>query len=382
MDDVGADLDALDAAEEARSSGQKPPVKPAAKPPEGEKPPDDGQAGKTGAKPGEKPPEAGAVEPPPEPKGLAGVRAAYDGLKKKVAEEFTPKIQQLEAKVKELETANPPEVKALQTRLEAAEKRRDELEQEIVYVNYAQSKEYKEQYEKPYFDAWADARADLAELTVETDGGQVRRATDDDLILLAQLPMGEARKKANAMFGDSADDVMAHRRKIIDLAKAQSKALEDAKTKSKERSSTTEADRRATAEKRSKLWTESNQAIVQKWPAVFGEVAEDKDGNALLAKSTAMVDKIYNPTAENKPANDEEAVRLHAVIYQKARNHDRLKLWLNRANAKVKELEKALADFEASAPNGGLGGRGGKTGAAPGSMEDANAELDALDKKA
>lgn len=374
--DVGNDLDALDAAETARAEGRPPPKPAAAKP--DDKPP--GEKPAAPAKPDDKPAAPGApTEPPAEPKGIAGVRSAYEGIKKKVSEEYLPKIQQLETKLKELETANPPEVKVLQERLEAAEKRRAELEQEIAFVDYSKSEEYKKNFEQPYIEAWEAARADLAEMQVEDAAGNARQATDDDLVMLAQLPFGEAVKKANAMFGDGANYIMAHRAKILDLAKKQTKALNEARTKATERATLKATSQKTLTETRSKLFAESTKAIADKWPAVFSPVAEDAEGNALLEKGTAVVDRIYNPTDATKPKSDEETVRLHAMIYQKARNHDRLKLWLNKANAKVKELEKALADYENSNPSGGTGGKpgGGKGG---NGAEDPNAELDALDR--
>lgn len=389
MAEVGADLDALAEEGDAKAEGRKPgekrqdrvpakPVKPAeggTKPPEdGTKPPESGT----------KPPEGGTKEPEPEPKGLVETRTAYQTLKKKFKEEYEPKLQQvqkLEAKVKELETANPPEMKALQERLEAAEKRNAQLEGDIEFIDFSKSAKFEKEYKLPYRQAWAAALADLEELTVEDEAGNTRKAGEKDLLELANLPLGAARKKANAMFGESADDVMAHRRKVIDLANAQNRALEEARNNATERATTAESTRKANSEKTIKMWTEANAAIVQKWPKMFAPVEGDAEGNALLQKGEAMADRLFSPTDETKPKTPEDAIRLHALIRNKIRNHDRLALWLKNANAKIKELETTLAQYESSEPNGGQGGGPGK-GGTKSYMQEAEDEIDELARKA
>lgn len=368
MGDIGADLDALSEAEDAKAEGRRP----------GEKRQDKAVKKVEPPKPDDK------VEPEPqqpegEPVKLNDLRSAYSTLKKRVKDEFEPKIQTLEAKVKELESVNPGEVKTLQSRLEAAEKRRDELESRISEVDYKSSKEFREKYEKPYVQAWADAMADLKELTVELENGTSRAATQEDLVKLANLPLGEARRLAKAIFGDSADDMMAHRRKIIDLSNAQANALEESRTVAAERAKLSETDRRSQSEKANALWKEANSQIVTKWPKMFAPVEGDAEGNDLLTKGEALVDRVFTPTPETAPKTPEEAIRLHALIRNKARNHDRLALWLKKSRERVKELETTLAQYEASGPTGGLAR--GPSGGGKGAMEDINAEIDELDRK-
>lgn len=376
MTEDAADLDRLSEEGDAAAEGRKPnaPAKPAAErgvePPDPNKPPGD--------KPGDQPP----IEPG-EPVKISDLRTAYQTLKKKVKDEFEPKLQQvqtLEAKVKELESVNPPEVSVLQERLAAAEKRRDELETEIRFVDYSKSKEFADKYQKPYTDAWRSALNDLAELTVEDADGSTRRATQEDLLKLSNLPLGEARRQANALFGDSADDVMAHRRKIIELSNAQTKAIDDARLAGTEKAKLTSAERKAQFEQTQKAWGEVNAAIVKKWPHMFGPVEGDTEGNALLTKGLALADKLFSPTAENRPKSPEEALQIHAMIRNKVANHDRLALRLKVARERIVELESSLKEFEAHSPNGGLSG--GSPGAGTKDfMEEVDAEIDAMDKQ-
>jgi len=91
-----------------------------------------------GKKPDEKPPVKAAE-----------LRTAYDSLKKKVKEEYEPKLQkltQLEREVTELKQTTPQLDKAQQERVAAIEKRNQELEAHIKFKDYEESSEYKEQY--------------------------------------------------------------------------------------------------------------------------------------------------------------------------------------------------------------------------------------------
>lgn len=371
MGEIGADLDQLSEIESAKAEGRKPGEKREDKP---VTPP---------PKAGTEPPKPGTQTPlaePGEPTKLNDLRSAYSTLKKRVKDEFEPKIQTLESKIKELEGQNPPEVKTLQGRLESAEKRRDELEHRIAELDFRSSKVFKDKYEQPYIEAWSDAMTDLKELTVELEDGSTRPAEQKDLIKIANAPLGEARRLAKAMFGESADDIMIHRRKILDLSNAQSKALEDARTEAIERAKTSDVQRKSDLEKNNRTWAEANDAIVKKWPKMFGQIEGDEEGNALLAKGEAMADRLFSPTDENKPKTIEEAIHLHAMIRNKVRNHDRLALWLKRANEKIKTLEKNLAEYEASNPNGGLGTSPG-AGGGKSFLQEAEDEIDAMDKR-
>lgn len=373
LQDVYSEIDALD----KPSNEQKPkqPQKAKVEPP---KKPDDDPHKEADVEPA----KAEATER--EPVKLNDLRSAYANLKKKVKDEYEPKAQsvsKLEARIKELEQTNPAELTTLQERLQAAEKRRDELEQQIHFVDYSKSSEFKSKYEDPYKAAWADARKDLAELAVENEDGTTRAASDSDMIQLASMPLGAARKLANSLFGDSADDVMAHRRRIIDLSEAQTRALNEAQTKAVERAKMTDMERRTASEKNLKLWTEANSAVATKFPKTFGKLDDDPEGNAMLEKGFALADRLFAPTDESRPKTPEEAVKLHALIRHKIANHDRALMWLKSARGRIAELEAAVAQYEKSDPNGGLDGTS-ESGTGMSFQDEVNAEIDRLERRA
>lgn len=385
MGEIGADLDQLSAEGDAEAEGTrrakpkaaKPKEAAPAKPVEAPAKPEEGSEA-TPAKP-----EDAAIDEH-EPTGLVEIRTAFRDLKKKIQQDYTPrlsKLADLEAKVKEYESNGSVDVKALQEKVTSLDARNKELEQHVKFVDYQQSDEFKKNFQQPYIEAWESAMADLRELKVEDSEGNFRDATQGDLVKLANLPLGEARKLANAMFGDSADDVMAHRRRIIDLSDKQTKALEDAKKSATEQAALRTSQQAEAQRKSLQLWKDANNEIVTKWPAMFGPVEGDEEGNTMLQKGEAMADRLFSPTEENRPKSIEEAVRVHALMRQKIRNHDRLALWLKKARARIKELEGSLAEYEKSNPNGGISGGGEARGGTGSYIEDANAEIEELNRK-
>lgn len=383
MGEYAAELEQLSGEDlqppQVRKPKGKPPEKSAVKAPEAP------AAGEAAPAAGEKPaagsPEAGAA-PPAEPTTVPEIRKAYTALKKKAAEEYEPKIQKLEARVKELESSNPEEVTALQSRLEAAEKRRDELENEIHFVDYSKSKDYQEKFAKPYSQAWAKALHEITQLTRFMPDGSTRKATEADILALANSPLDEIDKKAEEWFPNSAARVIRHVEKIRDLADAQAEALEKARTEGAERAKTSQITQKAQAEKTVKMLEDAHSAIATKWPKMFGKIEDDAEGNALLEKGEAMYQRAFRPNEQEHPPTAEEAVQLHAMVRAKVRNHDRLALWLKKANAQIKELQKALDEYEKSEPGGGVRGGAPANGIGIKSMlQDGLDELDALDKK-
>lgn len=351
MADVEADLEAMSAADDA-------PAKPAVKPPDAKpdtevKPPDKGTEPKQDTTP---------KEPEP-PKRAKELREAYDGLKTRVSTELEPKIKNLEAKIREYESKKPEDTAPILEKVAALEKRNAELESHIKYVDYTKSTEFVDKYQKPYQEAWTKATADFAQLNVRIPAGvdeatgeqkfTTRKATTDDLLALANMPIGEMDERAEQMFGKSAPRVIRHVEKIRELALAQDQALTKAQQEAGERSKLNEAQTKAQREKAVSLWNTANADLAAKYPKFYAPEEGDTEGNALLEKGFALADRLFIPTAETAPKTPEEQVKLHARIRNKVANHDRLAFRLNNANKRIAELEKTLAEFEKSEPKGG-----------------------------
>lgn len=361
---------------------------------------------KPAAQPAEKPKAATQPEQPQKPEEpvrpvkAADLRGAYETLKKKVKDEYEPELSKLRNRVQELESRKPEDNSQLVKDFEDAKKRRDELESEMRFQNYRKSSEFQQKYAKPYEDAWKKAIAELSELTVTDDQGNTRAATTADLVQLANMPLGEARRQARVMFGEAADDVMAHRRTIRELSEAQEKALEDAKSMSAEREKKLTSERQIQHQQTLQLWKKANEDLAKKYPNWFSTVEGDAEGNTLLNKGFALADlrfvgakDLSAEQIEMLPerfknaikANDgmlpvQDRVALDALLRNKIASHSRLALNLKRAKDRIKELETSLAQYESSEPPAGKGGSGGG-GRQLTPLEDAEAELDAIDRK-
>lgn len=338
-----------------------------------------------------KPTEADKTEPEPskeegaetttetKPVKAAELRVAYERSKEtlKAKDAEIAKLQ-TELKAARSAPADDPEKKVLLEKFNASEKRRQDLEKEISFVAYHKSAEFVEKYQRPYEEAWHKAVAELSELTVEAEDGTSRRATAQDLIALANMPLGDARKLANQMFGDAADDVMAHRRKVRELSDAQNKALADAQKNADARDKERQTQSLQERQKMATLWQSENKAWVEKFPRWFGKEDGDAEGNALLDRGYAMADAAFSSNGDTTP---EQRVKLHAAMRNRAAAFGKIALRLKQAKTRIKELEQSLADYEASEPKSGEGGRDtpGKLPADP--YSEAVSELDRLGRK-
>lgn len=347
------------------------PTKPQGDPLEGDEAP---------PKPEEKPeveaPKPGEEAAPKTDEAAAKAGTQPDGKGGKVSpwklvDTFKARVLTLEKELAETRqrVSDPAQLESLNKRIEAAEKRRAELEQEIVYHNYAKSEEFNEKYQKPYQEAWAKAVSELGELEVlGEDGAPARKATAQDLLALSNLPLGEARKAAKAWFGESADDVMAHRRRIRDLSDAQTKALEEARTKGVEHFKRQGEDAQRLSAEVTSLWQKFNAEDSGKHEFLQPKDG-DEDRNAALTKATALVDKAFSESPHDpKLTTDQRAaiVRRHAAVRNRAIAYSTLKLENTRLKTQLAEREAKLKEFESSAPsNGDAGGRANGASKAP-----------------
>lgn len=281
----------------------------------------------------------------------------------KLLKEKEHAIAELEKKLQEGKNAGIPEEerKAISERIEKAEKRAKELEDEIRFVNYEKSQEFQTKYQEPYQKAWSNATAELAEITLtDPNTQQVRVATPEDLLTLVNLPLGKAREIADSVFGNFADDVMAHRKEIRNLFQARQSALEEARKTGAEREKklaeeTTKAmSERSTAVKQA--WEKANQDAIahEKYGKHFVPVEGDQEGNQRLAKGFELVDRAFteNPLDPNLTSDQRSSViKRHAAVRNRAAAFGRLVYRNEQLESKLAELQKELEGFKSSEPD-------------------------------
>src|ERR1035437_9693227 len=158
LGDIVGDLQYMDAGKPPEPYDDKPPAKPADKPTE-----------KLAAQPQDKVPEKAPENPaedPPKPVKAAELRTAYEGLKKRVKEEFEPELQKLRSKVSDLESRKPEDSAPVLAKVQSLEKRNAELEQLMALQDYKETSDYKKTYDQPFNDAWVDAVSTFQQLQV------------------------------------------------------------------------------------------------------------------------------------------------------------------------------------------------------------------------
>lgn len=311
----------------------------------------------TQAKPGEKPTEKPAQKPAEKPqdkkpdekkqgdefKGAAQLRKAYEDSKAEIAR--LNKL--LEEKSKPVED---PEKLTLKQQYEELQKRHQETDGELRFVRYEKSQEYRDKYEKPMHKALADAEGEISELMLTDGEGSERKATIQDFAALVDMPLQKAITQAKAWFGDAATEVLAHRRKVVDLSKSAKEAIEDYK----KRGSELEKQKTAETEKQhaqiASTWENLNKQLRTNKADLFGPAEGDDEGNSLLEKWTNFTDLALNPRSE---LPTEKRIQFLALVRNKAAAFDREVHRSKQKDSKIAALEKELQEFKASVPGNG-----------------------------
>ncbi len=339
-----------------------------------------------GAPPSPGAPTEGATDPTPaapSPKPVETPPAPPEPDKKKnpwkLVDEWKGKYAVLEseyAKARQTSLAEQ-ERKDYTTKLETIQKRADELENEIRFVNYEKSAEYQTKYEEPYKKAWGRAAKELSEIPVKLGDGTERTATVQDLAEIVNMPLGRARAVADEAFGPFADDIMGYRKEILGLLESKSAALEDAKKNSIQRDKEREAQQNGQLGEISKTiketWDQVNQEFLndETYGPVFRPIEGDQEGNTRLAKGFELVDRAFTENPNNPKLTPEERakiVRRHAAVRNRAASWGRLHANYTKAKADISALQKELEQYKGSVPN--TGGRQPVTTHAPSSARE------------
>jgi hypothetical protein len=306
-------------------------------------------------KPGDEGKPAAGDEGKPPADGKPGKTSPW-----KLVESYKQHNARLQQELADIRLAQKPGElpKEHQERFASIEARNKELEDEIRHVNFSKSKEFAEKFQQPYEEAWLNAISDLKELTITNDDGSSRVANAQDLIALSNMPLGQARATAKQWFGDSADDVMAHRRTIRDLSDKQNKALEESKKgggeREQQRTAEMQAKQKARSEETAKVWTAVNKEAQDKYE-YLRPVEGETERNEKLEKATAFIDDTLKKNLNQaKTVEERDAIiKAHAAMRNRAIGFSVLKHENKSLKAKVAELETAIAAFQDSEPGDG-----------------------------
>jgi hypothetical protein len=316
--------------------------------------------------------------PKNEPASLKQFREQYE-MTKKERDDLASKIQELErAKAdgtrKEVEEAT----KSLKAEMDAIRKNAEELDTEVRYLNYTRSSDYKQKYETPLRDAWQTALGDIEGIRVTDEDGTERDANHQDIMALLNVPVAKAAIIAQETFGPAAPEIMAHRRRLIELTQARDKSIAEWKEKGAQREveSKKQLESRQT---RSRELFESQFADYEKTHTqLFGREEGDEDGNKLLDESDRLVRIALKGEGIDADMGYDDKVDLitkaQAQVALRARAYGRERLRVIRLQQKVAELEKKVGKVRSSEPGQGEG-TSTATRVSPKNAEDAIDEL-------
>ncbi len=281
---------------------------------------------------------------------------------------------QLEKEVLDLK-ARPaqesPDVKPLNERLthttEAltkAETRLKELDEELKFVAYEKSDEFKTSYVKPYEDAWTRALHDLKGLNVTLGDGTQREIGWQDVQALANMEPDVRRRTIKEQFPDDVQEVTGHVKSIRDLADKQKQALEDARkngdTHHKQRAESSQRQMQQLSTEVITAWKTANDEAPkhERYGKYFSPLDSDPEGNELLKKGYEKADAAFaaNPLDPHLTSEQRtEIVKRQAAQRNRSAAYSRLVHWVEQRDARIAELEGKLKEFEQSEPGQGNG---------------------------
>jgi hypothetical protein len=281
----------------------------------------------------------------------------------KLVDEHKAARAKAEAEVVELKklTPNMEARKAEMAEIEAVKKRNQELEEHIKFVDFKQSKEYKETYEKPYVDQWKNSMRELDGVTVSDESGS-RIIEPGDLLQLVNMPTVKARALAQEIFGEFAEDAMRERDKIVSVHNAKLDAENRAKqtgvTKFSEMSKAQQEAMEALNSEVKSTYESAVQSIKSS-PAnkeFFEPIEGDDEANVILNKGYEMVDRAFSQNPMDPQLTKEQRAsitKLHAAIRHRSAGYGRVKHLLAKERTVVADLRKKLAQYESTVPNRG-----------------------------
>jgi hypothetical protein len=299
----------------------------------------------------------------------------------KISEQYKAQVAKLEKELADIKASPLAEQERTKfsEQLKKFEERNKELEDEIRFVNYEKSSEFKSKYQEPYEKAWQNAMVELSEISVlDPSTGEQRSAGDKDLLELVNLPLGPARARADEVFGQFANDMMAHRKEIRKLFEARTQALGEARKSGTERekqlAQQQEIQAKATASVISQAWEKANKIAMEheRYGKYFSTVEGDQEVNQRLAKGFEMVDRAFNEDVRDPRLNAEQragVVKRLAAVRNRAAAFGRLVYENEKLSTQLANLTKELEGYKQSEPGTG-GGQSKPTQPAFGSAKD------------
>ena len=235
------------------------------------------------------------------------------------------------------------------------EKRQQELESNLYSVEYKESPEFKDKYQKRADKVFSTVTKELKGMTVKyTDGDEEkeRQATLVDFNRIRALgdSLVEQRKLAKSLFGEDADIVLSHVRELSNIEDEATEAIETQKkswTQNKENFLRTASENQRLARS---TYESVTQQLVEKYPDIFGEDAANPEATAALKGGLDFVDAISKSVNTMSP---QDAAKNTAIIRQMAGSFPRHLKVIEQLKAQLAEAKADVSKFRKSDPGSG-----------------------------
>lgn len=268
------------------------------------------------------------------------LRAELDKVNAELAErnktlgELQSKIARYEAQNKDTET--------LRARLEQMEKSIGEKEGELRALKQEASPEFKNKWDKPFFQRSDFVRERVESMTVSDENGKERKATWDDFVYLYRLPTNRATAEAQEMFGPATGPWVVQQ--ITELQRMQferGQALKEEQAKWKENQDKEQAAAVQQKHQYEQTFTKLDSELSENVPD-YHDDPSDQELVDLRKEGYAVFDMPV--------ANAADHILKYAHIRQRVAAFGPMKLTIQRLQAKVSELEAQLKEEGPSVP--------------------------------
>lgn len=314
-----------------------------------ETPPGEGET----APEGEPAPE----KPKPVAKDLRSQLEKFSSEAKALAKErdtLTTRLRELEEQVKDV-----PNAKTLSGELSKREQKIQELEKQLAYLDYTQSAEFAERYQKPYEAKLTEAFKELKTLSKE-DGSKLTDAEIEGLVLGGER---EAYRIIDESFS-GADSRLAARlvSEVYGSARDKELAMKNARTEAQARKDKQTAALTQFQTAYKGMFEQNLKAIKEKFPDLYVPNEKDQEAQALFQAGYSLVDAAFN---KRKDLSPDQLARVEAEIYNRAGAFPALRLRALRAERELAAVKKELSKFKGNTPGRGEPAAGESEGGGP-----------------
>lgn len=274
----------------------------------------------------------------------------------RMAKAATHKNQELEAKLKEIESRSPQvptDVANIQADYQRLVKENEEHRARLTQADYANSPDYEQKYKAPYQQAYTRGRSAVEGLKVkivdpETEEVTYRPGTAEDFDKIYGMTDSDADEAAEKMFGASARRVVALRDTAKERAEMAYVAVKENTAKFAETRKTEEARSSSQKIALQGLWRKVNDDLQSKHSEWFGEREGDKEWNEALAKGTSIAQQRFGEQYMQLPT--EQRVVLDAQIFNRTRAFTPMRLLIARQATELAEAKKTIEQLRGSGP--------------------------------